>query len=46
MCGIAGFVSTDSAGPFAADAVRRMTDRMKLRGPDAEGIWHGSSVVI
>jgi asparagine synthase (glutamine-hydrolysing) len=46
MCGIAGFVSTDSAGPFAADAVRRMTDRMKLRGPDAEGIWHGSSVVL
>jgi len=47
MCGIAGFVSTErAAGPSAADAVRRMTARMKLRGPDAEGLWHGSSVVL
>ena len=47
MCGIAGFVSTESAaGPLSADAVRRMTDCMKLRGPDAEGVWHGSSVVL
>ncbi|HEY5056612.1 MAG TPA: asparagine synthase (glutamine-hydrolyzing) [Acidobacteriaceae bacterium] len=47
MCGIAGFVSTEpAASPAAADAVRRMTDRMKLRGPDAEGLWHGSTVVL
>ena len=47
MCGIAGFVSTESsAGPSVAEAVRRMTDCMKLRGPDAEGVWHGSSVVL
>ncbi|HXE08804.1 MAG TPA: asparagine synthase (glutamine-hydrolyzing) [Acidobacteriaceae bacterium] len=47
MCGIAGFVSTEpAAGPSAADAIRNMTDCMKLRGPDAEGIWHGASAVL
>ena len=47
MCGIAGFVSTTGAstGP-AIDATRRMTDRMRLRGPDAEGLWSSAEVVL
>ncbi|HCY86277.1 MAG TPA: asparagine synthase (glutamine-hydrolyzing) [Desulfobacteraceae bacterium] len=40
MCGIAGFVnfshhSRDAAG----ETIRRMTDRLAHRGPDAEGIY-------
>ena len=47
MCGIAGFVSTgDALGASSVDAVRRMTDRMRLRGPDAEGFWTGGEVVL
>ena len=47
MCGIAGFVSTETAvEPSSVDAVRRMTDRMRLRGPDAEGMWTGQGVIL
>jgi asparagine synthase (glutamine-hydrolysing) len=37
MCGIAGHVS--AAGPGDREAVRRMTDAMRHRGPDAGGLW-------
>ena len=41
MCGIAGF--WDQRGTLAADAMpatlRRMTDAVRHRGPDDEGIW-------
>jgi asparagine synthase (glutamine-hydrolysing) len=47
MCGIAGLTSaTDAIGASSVEAVRRMTDRMRLRGPDAEGIWKGNGVVL
>jgi asparagine synthase (glutamine-hydrolysing) len=47
MCGIAGFVSAEAAiEPSSVHAVRRMTDRMRLRGPDAEGTWTGQGVVL
>jgi asparagine synthase (glutamine-hydrolysing) len=47
MCGIAGFISTDEAvGASSVDAVRRMTERMRLRGPDAEGVWTGPCAVL
>jgi len=47
MCGIAGFASaTDAIGASSVEAVRRMTDRMRLRGPDAEGLWRGNGVVL
>lgn len=36
MCGIAGFCN--DALP-RADVIRAMTDRMRHRGPDAEGFW-------
>ncbi len=42
MCGIAGFIPTrDTSKSFRLDAVGRMTARMRLRGPDAEGLWDG-----
>jgi asparagine synthase (glutamine-hydrolysing) len=28
------------------DAVRRMTDHMRPRGPDAEGVWMGEGIVL
>jgi asparagine synthase (glutamine-hydrolysing) len=47
MCGIAGFVSSEAAvASSSVEAVRRMTDRMRLRGPDAEGMWTGQGVVL
>jgi len=47
MCGIAGFASSHEAiDSSSADAVRRMTDRMRLRGPDAEGLWTDKGVVL
>ena len=47
MCGIAGFVAkANSPESLPAEAVRRMTDRMRLRGPDAEGLWTGDGVVL
>src|ERR1700721_2822129 len=47
MCGIAGFVATtDAPETSPVEAVRRMTDRMRLRGPDAEGLWSREGVVL
>jgi asparagine synthase (glutamine-hydrolysing) len=47
MCGIAGFVSTtDVVGASYRDAVRRMTDSMRSRGPDAEDLWAAEGVVF
>ena len=47
MCGIAGFVSTgDVQSTSAREAIRRMTDRMRSRGPDAEGVWTGPGVAL
>lgn len=55
MCGIAGYVTRedslfpsaeDSLFPSAYEATRRMTDHMRLRGPDAEGIWKSAGVVL
>ncbi|HMN92008.1 MAG TPA: asparagine synthase (glutamine-hydrolyzing) [Hydrogenophaga sp.] len=37
MCGIAGIIGASSDANRAA--LRRMTDAMRLRGPDAEGFW-------
>jgi asparagine synthase (glutamine-hydrolysing) len=47
MCGIAGFVATSNATERTpTDAVQRMTDRMRLRGPDAQAVWAGDGVVL
>jgi asparagine synthase (glutamine-hydrolysing) len=44
MCGVAGFVQNDS-GAIPVDTrkiISRMTDRMRLRGPDGSGDWSGA----
>ena len=47
MCGIAGFVaSEEDLVAHSVDAVLRMTERMRLRGPDAEGVWKGQGVAL
>ena len=38
MCGIAGVLQVDG-GPVSADALQRMTDIVRHRGPDGEGQW-------
>ena len=40
MCGLAGiFAYGDRAPPVDQDALLRMRDRMRSRGPDGEGVW-------
>lgn len=42
MCGIAGLYSFQRQTPYSEEQhalVRRMTDRMIHRGPDADGVW-------
>lgn len=47
MCGIAGFApSRHATTPCPITATRRMTDYMRLRGPDAEGLWSSDEVVL
>lgn len=47
MCGIAGLALVPGAPEASAhDAVRRMTDRMSARGPDAEGLWWSAGIVL
>ncbi len=38
MCGIAGLITRSGALPDEG-ALRRMTDELKHRGPDGEGVW-------
>jgi asparagine synthase (glutamine-hydrolysing) len=48
MCGVAGALLLESTtGERDVDgAVRRMCDRMKVRGPDAEGYWSDSNIPL
>ncbi len=51
MCGIAGIVGLRAMSHFAKGAepkaiVQRMTNAIAHRGPDADGIWQGSDVVL
>lgn len=47
MCGIAGYALARSArSEGAVELIRQMTDRMRLRGPDAEGIWIGEGIAL
>lgn len=41
MCGLAGFT-----GRGDADILRRMTDAVRHRGPDAEGLWHDTNAGV
>ena len=46
MCGIAGYIS--KTGEFRPDKqiLKRMTDKIRHRGPDAEGQWHDEKVAL
>lgn len=47
MCGVAGLISAPGESKtLALDAVGRMTDRMRLRGPDAAGVWSSEGVAL
>lgn len=48
MCGIAGILRLDGEelSPEAPDVVRTMTDAMKWRGPDGEGLWKNGPVCL
>ena len=39
MCGVAGFWDQSQATVDPADAIRRMTDAIRYRGPDDDGQW-------
>jgi len=43
MSGIAGMIQTDGT-PVDADLLRRMTNWLAFRGPDAQGIWANGPV--
>jgi asparagine synthase (glutamine-hydrolysing) len=44
MCGIAGFAFTDPRHPVDRELLRRMTDVLRHRGPDADGSHFGPGV--
>jgi asparagine synthase (glutamine-hydrolysing) len=43
MCGITGIFNVDG-GPVSINVLKRMTDVIRHRGPDGEGLWTGSYV--
>ena len=44
MCGIAGFLDPTLAADAAPSLLRRMTDALRHRGPDAEGQWQDTTL--
>ena len=46
MCGIAGFLRNASLSENDTILIKRMTDSIAHRGPDAEGHWKDNSVVL
>lgn len=46
MCGIAGYI--DKSGEFKTsyELIRKMTDKMRHRGPDAQGHWIDEKVAL
>jgi asparagine synthase (glutamine-hydrolysing) len=47
MCGLAAFIHRSTTqGDDARAAVRRMCERMAVRGPDGEGFWTEPGIVI
>ena len=45
MCGIAGIVSNNSS-LITSDRIKKMTDALAHRGPDAEGKWMNSTIAL
>lgn len=47
MCGIAGFLDAEANGPDRMRArIQPMTDSLRLRGPDSDGIWLENPVAL
>jgi len=46
MCGIAGFLSLDNQTPVDRRALKKMTDALIHRGPDAEGFHYDNIVAL
>jgi asparagine synthase (glutamine-hydrolysing) len=47
MCGLSGVLYSDAGqAGVALQAVQKMSGRMRLRGPDADGTWRGNGVVL
>ncbi len=46
MCGIAGIAGGHPGEPSALMAIQGMTDSLRHRGPDAQGIWHDDEVYL
>ena len=45
MCGIAGIISNNGS-LISADRIKKMTDSLAHRGPDAEGTWMNSTIAL
>lgn len=46
MCGIAGIAGRHPGEASTLRAIQGMTESLKHRGPDAEGIWHDNDVYL
>ena len=46
MCGIAGLFAFDRQRPVDVDLVRRMTETIRHRGPDGDGVRAGSGYAL
>jgi len=46
MCGIAGYIDKSGKYKVEKDIVKKMTDKLVHRGPDAEGQWIDSKVAL
>ena len=46
MCGIAGQLFHDPSRPVDPAVIRRMTDTLRHRGPDDEGVWSDGAVAL
>lgn len=46
MCGIAGYISKNTKYKPNKNIVKRMTDKIKHRGPDAEGQWVDDCIAL
>ena len=46
MCGIAGYIDKSNKHKTSRALVKRMTDKMIYRGPDAEGQWTDEHVAL
>ena len=43
MCGISGIINHYSPDLGDLDSIKKMNERLRLRGPDAENIWNSNN---